>query len=357
MPDEAKAKVGVIGLGVYGALHARTYAAMDGAELTGVCDLRPDRSRDMAAELGCNGYTDVQQMLATCDLDAVSIALPDHLHADAAITAARAGKHVLVEKPLATTVDECLQVIAAAEESGVFLMTDFSQRWSPVMQLARKAVTEGDLGDVQLGYYRANDTIYVPTKMLSWGAQSTVAWFLASHCLDNLMWLFDARDAYAGGAGDCIRRVRTVARQSVLAARGLATPDFYLTTLEWESGMVTTLENCWILPESSPSVFDMKVQLIGSRGTFHIDGSHSGVVEQWAEKTSYLDPFAYLEVFGEPVGFATSSIRHFVSSVAKGVPPSVDGFDGLAVTRLILAMEKSIAVQAPVDIRNNPFRP
>lgn len=191
--------------------------------------------------------------------------------------------------------------------------------------------------------------------MLSWGAKSTVAWFLASHCLDNLLWLFGARESYAGGAGDSIRRVRTLARQNVLAGRGIATPNYYLTTLEWESGMVTTLENCWILPESSPSVFDMKVQLIGSRGTFLIDGSHSGVVEQWAEKASHPDAFAYLEVFGEPVGFATEIIKHFVSSIANVVAPSVDGFDGLAVTRLILAMEESVAIDAPVEIRDNPF--
>lgn len=355
MANSTRVKVGVIGLGVYGQLHARTYASASGAELVAVCDLREDRSREMAEELGCRGFTDYAQMLAECELDAVSIALPDHLHADVTIAAVKAGKHVLVEKPLATTVNECEQMIRAADESGVTLMTDFSQRWSPFMQLAKKAITSGDLGEVQLGYYRANDTIFVPTQMLSWGARSTVAWFLASHCLDNLMWLFGARGAYAGGAGDCIRRVRTVARQKVLAGRGIATPDFYLTTLEWESGMVTTLENCWILPESSPSVFDMKVQLVGSRGTFLIDGSHSGVVEQWAEKASHPDPFAYLEVFGEPVGFATSSIKHFLSSVAKGVAPSVDGLDGLAVTRVILAMEESIVSDAPVEIRDNPF--
>lgn len=355
MTETKRLKVGVIGLGVYGQLHARTYATAPGAELVAVCDVRQDRAQATAIEAGCRAFTDYAQMLSDCELDAVSIALPDYMHADATIAAAKAGKHVLVEKPLATTVDQCEQMIRAANENGVTLMTDFSQRWSPVMQLAKKAITSGDLGEVQLGYYRANDTIFVPTQMLSWGAKSTVAWFLASHCLDNLLWLFGAREAYAGGAGDSIRRVRTLARQNVLAGRGIPTPDYYLTTLEWESGMVTTLENCWILPESSPSVFDMKVQLIGSRGTFLIDGSHSGVVEQWAEKASHPDAFAYLEVFGEPVGFATESIKHFVSSIATGVAPAVDGLDGLAVTRLILAMEESVAIDAPVEIRDNPF--
>ena len=168
MTETRKMKVGVIGLGVYGQLHARTYASAPGAELVAVCDIRHDVVQAKAAEAGCSAFTDYTQMLSDCELDAVSIALPDYMHADATIAAAKAGKHVLVEKPLATTVDQCEQMIRAASDNGVFLMTDFSQRWSPVMQLAKKAITSGDLGEVQLGYYRANDTIFVPTQMLSW---------------------------------------------------------------------------------------------------------------------------------------------------------------------------------------------
>ena len=347
--------VAVIGLGVYGEVHARTHASIGNAELVGVCDVRGERARELATELGSAAFTDYHQLLAEPGLDAVSIALPDHLHADVALAALNAGKHVLVEKPLATDPAQCLALIGAANDNGVHLMTDFAQRWSPYVQQARKAVAGGQLGDVQLVYYRASDALFVPTQMLSWGADSTVAWFLASHCLDNLLWVFDARSAYAGGPGDTIVRLRTLKRDRVLASRGFPTADFYLTTLEWASGMVTTIENCWILPDSSPSLVDLKMEFIGSSGSLLVDGSHNRTVELQTEKAQYPDTHAYLDIFGTPTGFATESIKHFVASIDTGQAPRVDGVDGLAVTRLICAMESSAATGLPIEIDWDPF--
>lgn len=347
--------VAVIGLGVYGEVHARTYASIPGVELVGVCDVREARAEALSSELGCKAFVDYAALLAEPGVDAVSVALPDHLHAEVAIAVLNAGKHALVEKPLAIEPVQCLEMIRAAETNGVRLMTDFAQRWSPPIQHAKSAIAAGRLGDIQLIYYRVHDTIFVPTKMLSWGGNSTVAWFLASHCLDNLLWIFDARSAYAGGPGDTISRIRTLKRARVLAELGYPTADFYLTTLEWASGMVTTIENCWILPESGPTLFDMKMEFIGSSGSLLVDGSHNRMVELQSDKAEYLDTTAYLDIFGVPSGFATESIKHFVAALAAGTTPRVDGIDGLAVTRLIQAMETSAATNMPVDIDWNPF--
>lgn len=347
--------VAVIGLGVYGEVQARTYASFPGADLIGVCDVRADRAKAMAERLDCKAFTDYHELLAEPGIEAVSVALPDHLHTAAALAVLNAGKHALVQKPLATDPAECLQLIAAAKANDVHLMTDFAQRWSPQIQHAKAALDGGRLGAVQLIYYRASDAIFVPTQMLSWGGHSTVAWFLASHCLDNLLWLFDARSAYFGGTGDTITRIRTVKRNRVLAAQGYDTADLYLSTLEWASGMVTTLENCWILPNTGPSVVDLKMEFVGSSGSLLVDGSHNRMVELYTEKGEYLDTTAYLDIFGAPAGFATESIKHFVSALAADEPPRVDGVDGLAVTRLIGAMEDSARTGDAVDIDWNPF--
>jgi len=347
--------VAVIGLGVYGEIHARTYASTPGVELVGVCDVRDARANALATELGCRAFVDYASLLAEPGVDAVSVALPDHLHAEVAIAVLNAGKHALVEKPLAIEPSQCLAMIRAADANGVRLMTDFAQRWSPPIQHAKRAIDGCRLGTIQLIYYRAHDSIFVPTKMLSWGAKSTVAWFLASHCLDNLLWLFDARSAYSGGPGDTISRLRTLKRSRVLADLGYPTADFYITTLEWASGMVTTIENCWILPESGPTVYDMKMEFIGSSGNLLVDGSHNRTVEIQSDKAEYLDTMAYLDVFGAPWGFATESIKHFVSAIDSGSAPRIDGVDGLAVTRLIQAMEASAAGDAPVEIHWNPY--
>jgi predicted dehydrogenase len=347
--------VAVIGLGVYGEIHARTYATAADVTLVGVCDTRVERSQSLAGQLGCKAFTDHTTLLRDPAVEAVSIALPDHLHHDVALAALKAGKHALVEKPLATEESQCLEMISAAQENGVHLMTDFAQRWSPYVQQAKAAVAANQLGEVQLVYYRASDTIFVPTTMLSWAGQSSAAWFLGSHCLDNLLWIFGARSAYAGGSGDTLTRLNTIRRDRVLAGRGYTTADFYLTTIEWASGMVTQLENCWILPECGPSVADLKMQFIGSAGSLLVDGTHNRMVELQTDKATYPDTTAAIEVFGVPSGFAAESIRHFAAAIAAGTAPRVDGVDGLAVTRLIQAMEQSAAAQAPIDIDWNPY--
>jgi predicted dehydrogenase len=141
----------------------------------------------------------------------------------------------------------------------------------------------------------------------------------------------------------------------VLTDLGYPTADFYLTTLEWASGMVTTIENCWILPESGPTVYDMKMEFVGSTGNLLIDGSHNRAVELQSDKAEYLDTSAYLDIFGVPWGFATESIKHFVAAIGAGSVPRVDGIDGLAVTRLIQAMETSAATDSPIEIHWNPY--
>jgi predicted dehydrogenase len=338
---------GVIGLGNWGELHARAIASTPGVRLAAICDTDRERAGAVSAQVGgVPTYADYHELLADPAVEAVSIVLPDSLHREAAIAAAGAGKHILIEKPLATTEQDALAIIDAAERSGVRLFVDFHNRWSPLFQPLKQALDAGELGAPQLASYRLNDTIFVPTKMLRWAAHSTVAWFLASHCLDTLLWLLDTRNG-----GDAPERVTCVSRSRVLKAeRGVDTPDFYQTTLEWRSGFVATLENAWILPESGPSVFDLKCQFVGSRGAFFIDGSHHGAVQKQTDRAAYLDAFVAPMVNGQPVGFGADSIRHFARCIAEGRKPAVDGLDGLAVTRLILKMEESARTRMPVDI-------
>lgn len=334
----ATKRFGVIGLGNWGRLHARVYADEPGAVLAGLCDLDLGRAAAAGEELGVAGvFTDYRDLLADPAIDAVSVALPDFLHREVAVAASRAGKAVLLEKPLATTEEDARAIVAAAEAGPAPLMVDFHNRWSPPFQALKAALDDGTLGEPHLIAYRLNDTRFVPTKMLPWAARSSAAWFLASHCLDTLLWL---RDARAGG--DRIARLRCVTRTRLLKERyGLDVPDFHLTTLEWESGLVVQLENGWILPEADPSVFEVRCRVLGSDGSFTIDGSHHGAATLIADRVTHPDTMVHPHVFGRPTGFAAESIRHFARCVLTGTRPRVDARDGLAATRLVLAMEAS----------------
>lgn len=338
---------GVIGVGTWGQLHARVYASTSGARLAALCDANSERARQISESLGgVPVYDDYRELLADPSVQAVSIVLPDFLHREAAVAAAEAGKHLLLEKPLATTEEDAQAILKAAEAAGVTLFVDFHNRWSPLFQPLKQALDAGELGAPQMVTYRLNDTLFVPTQMLKWAAQSSVAWFLSSHCLDTLLWLLNARQG-----ADTIERLTCVARKRLLREEyGVDTPDFYLTTLEWKSGLVCQMENAWILPESGPSVFDLKCQFVGARGAFFIDGSHHGAVQKQAQQASYPDAFVAPTVNGQPVGFGAESIRHFARCVIEGRKPLVDGLDGLAVTRLILKMEESARLRQPVEV-------
>ncbi|HZO91841.1 MAG TPA: Gfo/Idh/MocA family oxidoreductase [Chthonomonadaceae bacterium] len=343
---------GVIGVGTWGGLHARVYASTPGAHLAAICDANGERARQVGEACGAARiYTDYRQLLDDPNVQAVSIALPDFLHREATVAAAQAGKHILVEKPLATTEADCLAMLEAAQAAGVLLFVDFHNRWSPLFHALKQALEAGELGNPQLITYRLSDTLYVPTQMLSWARHSSVAWFLASHCLDTLLWLMNARAYARGEAGDTIERLSCLTRSRLLGPEyGVDTPDFYLTTLEWKSGLVAHVENSWILPESGPSVVDMKCQFLGSRGAFYLDGARHGAIQKHTDRASYPDAFVTPTLYGRPMGFGAESIRHFAQCVMTGQRPLVDGADGLAVTRLILKMEESAQKRQPVEV-------
>jgi predicted dehydrogenase len=334
-------RVGVVGLGTWGETHLATYADHPGVELTAVCDLDEERLGAAARRHGpVEQFTDYHEMVGLEELDAVSVVTPDFTHAEVVCAAVEAGKAVLVEKPLATTMEDCDRIGAALHERPVPFMIDFHNRWNPGVALIRKEIAGGAVGAVQMVYYRLSDTIFVPTQMLPWAGRSSVNWFLGSHCLDTLRWLL----------GDEVARLYSVSESRVLAGRGIETPDYYLSILEFAGGARAVLETCWILPESSPSLVDFKLEVVAERGAFHFDGSPHRLVKVTESGPECPDTFIAPMVHGRPTGFATESIRHFADCVLSGREPMVGYADGREVTRLILAMEESARTGQPVEV-------
>jgi len=336
-----KIGVGLIGTGLWGGLHATVYGASDRVELLGVADIVEERAKEVAEKTGAAAYGDYRELLKDERIEAVSIVTPDFAHTEIALAAAEAGKHILCEKPLATTVEDCERIVSAAAEAGVKLMVDFHARWGPTFLRAREAVQEGKVGVPQHVYYRLSDRIFVPTEMLSWAAESTVMWFIGSHSIDTVRWLLD----------DEVRRVYAVCGSRVLKGMGVDTPDYYQTTLELKGGATAVIENSWIMPNSMPNIIDLKCELVGSKGAVYVDGSHHRAVEEYTETdATYPDVFVMPTVYGEQKGFAADSIRHFIDCVVDDREPMVTGQDGIEVTKVICAAEESIRTGQPVEL-------
>ncbi len=344
-----RVRLAVVGVGIWGTAHVRAYVQHASAEPVAVCDLDEERARQVAKEWNIpSHYTSLDEMLSQEKIDAVSVATPDNAHTDIVIKCAKAGAHILCEKPMATTVEECEAMIAAAEENDVCLMVDWHNRWNPPVYNAWRAIRDGELGDLRYVYYRLSDTVYVPLKMLPWAGESNVMLFLGSHAMDTTCWLMQKK----------VVRVTCRRMEGVLKRLGADTPDMYVTVLDFEDGAVAVIENSWLLPQSSAALIDHKAEIIGTKGTIYLDPTHCRSIEKYTERTpegfphvSYPDMFVAPEVHGRWRGLAIESIYHFVESVRDGTPPLATGQDGLLNTRLIVAAEESAANgSVPVEI-------
>ncbi len=335
--------LGVIGAGIWGEAQARVFASEPSAELIAVCDVREERARMVKKKYGAKRwYTDVEEMMRDEEIHAVGIATPDFAHREPFVCACQAGKHILVEKPLATTEEDLLSMREALSRSQVKVMVDFHTRWNPAIVIAQRDIQEGKLGELMSCYYRLNDIIFVPTKMLSWASSSSILWFLGSHTVDTLRFL----------VGSEVKRVYAVSRKEVLLKMGIDVADLYQAILEFENGVVATIENNWIVPNTNPHWNDIKINLLGSKGMISMDLTNNQAVERYLEERSdHPDILIMPTVHGRALGFAHESIRDFVHRLVRGEEFLVGFEDGYRVSKVILALFQSAEERMPVEVQ------
>ncbi len=338
-----KKRFALIGAGVFGEMHAKAYSGHPEADFAAVCDLNAERAKAIASQYGAaRQCSDWREIASDKTIDAVSVATPDFAHTEIAVALAKAGKHILVEKPLAMTVADCEAIIAAAKSARVKLMVDFHNRWNPPFHEAHRILRAGEIGEARFVSYRLSDTKYVPFEMVTWADRSSVLWFLGSHAVDMVCWLI----------GEWPSRVYSVSRRVVLKAGGVDTPDFFQSTLEFPGGAVASIENSWLLPETSPSIVDVKCQVQAGTGAIFIDPTSNGtIVIEGPDKYSYGDVLGSPVIHGKQQGFLVASIAHFSDCVINDREPLVPGEVGLEVTRVLSAIEESVASGQPVEVR------
>ncbi len=256
-------KVGVIGLGFMGGVHLRNWQSIEDVRVVAVCDANPISETATQGNLDAGGgalnldgvaiHTDVGEMLAREDLDAVSITLPTHLHKRISIQCLKAGVHVLCEKPMALNVEDCDAMIAAAASAGKQLMVAHCIRFWPAYAWAKQAVESGEYGKVlsadfsRLTYAPAwDDDSWLSDSSKSGG----IALDLHIHDLDFIQYLF--------GAPAEIRSERVDSRH-------------IQAQVDYGDGCVVSATASWLMPESFG--FEMSYKIVFEKVAAVFDGS------------------------------------------------------------------------------------
>jgi UDP-N-acetylglucosamine 3-dehydrogenase len=338
-------RIGVIGCGRMGAFHVRNYTQIDCAQLVAVAEPNEEARRRAAAGTGAVEFSDWRDLIefGADELDAVSIACPSEYHAEVALEALAADLHVLVEKPIATTLPDALRMRGAAMEADRKLMVGHVERFNPAVTKLRELVADGRLGNI----YRAHTTRVgpLPTRIQDTG----VAIDLATHDLDVMQHVLDRQigEIYADGG-----RFVHGSQEDLLTCMVRFGPGAAGDTL----GL---LDVNWLTPEKK-----REVALIGENGLLRASYITQDVwfVESPSAPLRW-DGLSMLRGDGEgaAVRFSLakaeplrSELEAFCRCVLDDTPEPVSAHDGVKALAAALAMRESAAVRRPVELLDIP---
>ena len=323
-------RMAVIGAGFMGERHARIYAGLPDVQLVAVCDVREAAARELAARTGASAYSDFTALLRRDDLDAVSVCTSDGLHREPCELALRGGRHVLVEKPIATTVADAEAIVEAADRAGVVLLVGHCLRFDPRYDQARQAVERGELGAVQTIYTRRANTVAAQDRL---GGRCSLPLFLGVHDYDVMRWL----------AGSEVERITAESKWGLLREQGFPVEDANCALLRFASGVLGIAELNWILPRGFPAAGDHRLDVVGSAGSLSIATIETGLRRADGQRAVQVDTASAPSVQGHPGGMFYFELRHFVDCVRGRASPAVTPGDAVQALRVALAVERAAA--------------
>ena len=328
-------RFGVIGLGWFGEKHCEALTAIPGVELHALCTRKTDRLAEVASRFGVRKtHSDYLALLSDPEIVAVSIVTMWDQHADPTLAALAAGKHVFLEKPMASTVADCQRIVDASEKSSGSLMVGHICRFNPRYAAARQAIQEGRIGEIISMYGRRNIPAWVTADLLNKIGQIIGD---GVHDTDLMLW-------YSGA------KILTAYAQTV-KFRDLKFPDLGWTMFRFASGATGVLENVWCLPDKTPFQIDERMEIIGTEGSIqiHETAPNFAVVDQ--KNFQFPDTTYWPELHGQRAGALRDELAYFTQCIRDGRKPDVvSPRDAMAAVTACLAAEESAATGQVVTL-------
>jgi predicted dehydrogenase len=333
----SKVRVGLIGTGFIGDIHAAALKMVPDAEVVAVASPSPGKAAAFARERGiAKAFEDYRDLLALREVDLVTVGVPNHLHAQVAIDAAAAGKHVACEKPLCRTLEEADRMIAACRQAGVLLMYAEELCFAPKYVRARQLAAEGALGDVFL--VKQSEEHFGPHMPWFWDVEKSgggVLLDMGCHSIEYARWVLGKP------------KVRSVTAHLGTYVHGDKTrgEDHSFCVVEYEGGKVALAENSW----AKQGGVDDRCEIYGSGGFTRAD------LLRGSSLLTYSEPgYGYaVEKAGTTRGYSFTmfeeiwnygfpqEMAHFVRCVQGQETPVETGEDGREVLKIICAAYES----------------
>jgi predicted dehydrogenase len=326
-------KVGILSVA---HMHAYSYAQslkeIKGVELFGIADENKDRGQKAANQFRTNYFKDYQELLKE-DIDAVIICSENIMHKEMTIAAAKAGKHILCEKPLATTVEDAQAIIEACNKYGVKLQTAFPVRFNPPVQRVKQMIDNGDLGRIVAirGTNRGQNPggWFIEQELSGGGAvlDHTV------HVVDLMRWFMNSE-------------VKEVYAEVDTVFNDIQIDDCGLLMLEFENGVFASHDPSWSRCKTFPTWGDVTMEIVGTNGVVQLDAfkQHFMVYNDSEQKVNQ-------EFWGN--SYDLELVEDFINCLKEDREPSISGYDGLKAMEVALAAYESAKMKKPFRITNS----
>lgn len=332
---------GIIGTGMISRFHARALADARGAKLVACFGRSVESAQKFADETGCRPYSNLNEMLADPQIDAVTVATPSGGHLEPAVAAARAGKHVIIEKPLEVTLKRCDKIIDECKKNDVLLATVFQSRFHESAVTLKKAVDAGRFGTLTLGdayvkWWRSQEYYDSGAWRGTWKLDGGGALMnQAIHTVDLLLWLM--------GPVESVQ-----AFTATLAHERIEVEDVATATLKFANGALGVIE-------ASTAVYPgylKRIELHGTEGSATLEEED---IKTWEFARKARGDDAILDAMNkrkssgggaaDPSAIGhhghTAQFQNFVKAIQRGTPLAIDGAEARKSIELILAIYKS----------------
>ncbi|MBU0607200.1 MAG: Gfo/Idh/MocA family oxidoreductase, partial [Armatimonadetes bacterium] len=322
------------GAGKAGTNTAHAFGACGDARVVRIVSRTAASAERLAGALGgvpCG--TDLDEALADPEVEAVFVATPDALHCEQTLAAARAGKHVLCEKPMCRSVAEAEAMIRACDEAGVVLMVGFVERFNQPCLDAKRRIDAGEIGEPVMILARRGHpkSIVRGRDWLTDEQTGGVLNYAGTHNIDLACWFMGSRPV----------RVYAEMDQLVLKSQGFT--DCAAMTIRFENGGIATLYETFAYPDPYPHGVDRSVEILGTTGRLVIDFMSQPLTVNSERGLQIGDSVTWPMIDGAPGGAIREQARHFVNAVRTGAPVLTPGQVGLQAIRLAEAAHRACA--------------